>query len=59
MFEVGCDLFARNPKGGSFHLLDKWWLIDTTDFLQAIDDPIIVKVTSKRFNYIFKNKLLD
>ena len=43
MFEIGCDLFERNPKGGNFHLLDKWWLIDSTDFLKDTEDPVVVK----------------
>ena len=55
MFEIGCDLFERNPKGGNFHLLDKLWLIDSTDFLKDTEDPVVVKVTSKRFNYIFND----
>ena len=59
MFEVRCDLFERNPKGGSFHIMDKWWLIDTQDFLKEMPDPVIVKVTLKRFNYIFDDKSLD
>ena len=53
-FEVGFDLFMRNPKGGQFKELDEWWLIDMADIVKELPDPIIVKVTSKRCNFVWE-----
>ena len=53
-FEVGFDLFTRNPKGGQFKELDEWWLIDMADIVKELPDPIIVKVTSKRCNFVWE-----
>ena len=54
IFEVGFDLFTRNLKQGHYKELDEWWLIDTVDIVHELTDPDIVKVTSKRFNYVWK-----
>ena len=35
--------------------LDEWWLIDMADIVQALPDPRVVKVTSKRCNYVWED----
>ena len=57
-FEVGFDLFSKNPKANMYKQLDKWWLVDSSDIVKALPDPKIVKVTSKRFNYVWKDGVL-
>ena len=54
LFEVGFDLFTCNPKQGYFKELDEWWLIETIDIVDELPDPELIKVTSKRFNYFWK-----
>ena len=58
-FEIGCDLFTKNPKGDTYHEVDKWWMMDVGDIVQEMNDPVVVKITSKRCNFIFKDNLLD
>ena len=58
-FEIGCDLFTKNPKGESYKEVDKWWLLEVGDFVKEMNDPVVVKVTSKRCNYIFSDSLLE
>ena len=52
-FELGCDLFTR--KGDGYLIMEKWWMIDSTDILGELEDPKIVKVTSNRCKYVFKD----
>ena len=54
MFEIGCDLFTKNPKGDAYKEMDKCWLIDTGDVIKPLEDPEVVKVTSNRSKYILK-----
>ena len=58
-FEIGYNLFHKNPKGDSYHELDKWWLVDFDEIVRETNDPVVVKITSKRSNFIFKDKLLE
>ena len=58
MFKIGCDLFTKNPKGDTYKDMDKWWLIDTSDFMLKLDDPEVIKVTSNQSKYIFKDDVL-
>ena len=58
-FEIGCDLFAKNPKGESYKEVDKWWLLEVGDFVKEMNDPVVVKVMSKRCNFIFSDSLLE
>ena len=59
MFEVGCDLFVKNPKGDSYKEMDKWWLLDIDDVVKEMSDPVVVKVTSKRCNFLFSDSVLE
>ena len=52
-FEVGFDLFSKNPKGNTYKMLDEWWLVDSGDVVSELPDPTIVKVTSKRYNFVW------
>ena len=52
---MGFDLFTKNPKAGHYKQLDEWWLIEMADIVQELADPKIVKVTNKRFNYVWEN----
>ena len=36
-------------------IMEKWWMIDSVDMLQEMEDPKIVKVMSNRCKYIFKD----
>ena len=56
--KFGCDLFTKNPKGDTYKEMDKWWLINKSDFLQGLTDPEVVKVTSNHTKYIFKGDIL-
>ena len=58
MFEIGCDLFTKNPKDDAYKEMDKWWLINASDFMEQIDDPEVVKVTSNCSKYIFKDDVI-
>ena len=57
-FEIGCDLFVKNPKSESYKQMDKWWLIDSNDVLEKLKEPVVVKVTSKRSNSLFDSATL-
>ena len=57
-FEIGCDLFVKNPKSESYKKMDKWWLIDSNDVLEKLKEPVVVKVTSKRSNFLFDSAKL-
>ena len=59
MFEIGCDLFTKNPKGDVYKEMDKWWLINASDFMEQIDDPEVVKVTSNRSKYKLRMMLFE
>lgn len=52
-FEVGFDLFTQNPKTGNYKEMDEWWLVEMTDIVHELEEPTVVKVTSKRFNYMW------
>ena len=54
VFEIGCDLFTKADKEG-YKKMEEWWLIDLDEFINPIDDPVIVKVTANRVKYIFKD----
>ena len=56
-FEIGCDLFVK--KGENYTEMDKWWLLDVDDMMKEIEDPVVVRVTSKRSNFIFKDSWLE
>ena len=58
-FKIGCDLFHKNLKGDSYHELDKWWLVDYDEIVRETNDPVVVKITSNRSNFIFKDELLE
>ena len=52
-FEVGFDLFTKNPKTGNYKKMNEWWLVEMTDIVHELEEPTVVKVTSKRFNYMW------
>ena len=54
-FEIGFDFFSRNPKGGHFKQMDKWWLVDVADIGTELPEPTVVKVTSKRYNLVWND----
>ena len=56
--KIGCDLFTKNPKGDAYKEMDKWWLIDASDFMEQIDDPEVIKVTSNQSKHIFKDDVI-
>lgn len=58
MFEIGLDLFTKTGHGNAYKQMDKWWLLDVEDIISKIDDPEIIKVTSNRIKYVFKDRLL-
>ena len=49
-------MFAK--KGECYKPMEKWWLIDSDDVLQPIEEPVIVKVSANRIKYMFPDNLI-
>ena len=49
----------KNPKGDSYKEMDKWWLLDLDDIVKEMNDPVVVKVTSKCCNFLFSDSMLS